>query len=182
MRRFSKRLDIPENDSHVSRTLMINHIPKVRCNKADLLRHFKYYKKISLQNSMFIHLVYFQWSISRVWSHWHSVCLRLIRPHWTRQKKVCNCSVNASNSRVIKIFNSRQFSLQARNFSVSEAMNGNQMLVHPFVCGNLCVCCDPCCSRSKVDAAEFYTTEERRLATKVEAEKLKVFILKSALR
>ena len=42
MRHFSARLDIPEVDSTVSRTLMINHIPRVRCNKADLLKHFRY--------------------------------------------------------------------------------------------------------------------------------------------
>lgn len=48
MRHFSKRLDIPEEDSAVSRTLMINHIPRSRCSKADLLKHFKY---IVLDNS-----------------------------------------------------------------------------------------------------------------------------------
>ena len=42
MRHFSRRLDIPEEESTVSRTLMINHIPRNRCNKADLLQHFKY--------------------------------------------------------------------------------------------------------------------------------------------
>ncbi len=42
MRHFSVRLDIPEVDSTVSRTLMINHIPRLRCNKADLLKHFRY--------------------------------------------------------------------------------------------------------------------------------------------
>lgn len=48
------------------------------------------------------------------------------------------------------------------------------MLVRPFVCGNVCVCCDPCCAKSKVDAAEYYTSEERQLAALVEEEKLNV--------
>lgn len=68
----------------------------------------------------------------------------------------------------------RQFALHARNHSVSEAMSGNRLLVRPFVCGNLCSCCDPCCCKSPLDASEYYTTEERRLAALVETEKLKV--------
>lgn len=76
--------------------------------------------------------------------------------------------------RSLKKFLRRQFALHARNYSVSEAMSGNRMLVRPFVCGNCCVCCDPCCQQSKVDAAEYYTVEERQLAALVESEKLKV--------
>ena len=68
----------------------------------------------------------------------------------------------------------RQFALHARNYSVSEAMSGNRMLVRPFFCGNICVCCDPCCPKTKIDAAEYYTSEERQLAAFVEEEKLKV--------
>jgi hypothetical protein len=41
MRHFSVRLELPEVESTVSRTLMINHIPRSRCNKADFLKHFK---------------------------------------------------------------------------------------------------------------------------------------------
>jgi hypothetical protein len=50
------------------------------------------------------------------------------------------------------------------------------MLVRPFFCGNICVCCDPCCPKSKIDAAEYYTSEERQLASLVDQEKLKVYI------
>ena len=53
-------------------------------------------------------------------------------------------------------------------------MSGNRMLVRPFFCGNICVCCDPCCPKTKIDAAEYYTSEERQLAAFVEEEKLKV--------
>ena len=68
----------------------------------------------------------------------------------------------------------RQFALHARNYSVSEAMSGNRMLVRPFHCGNVCVCCDPCCPKTKLDAVEYYTSEERQLASLVDNEKLKV--------
>ena len=72
------------------------------------------------------------------------------------------------------LFVFRQFALHARNYSVSEAMNGNRMLVRPYACGNICVCFDPCCPGARPDAAEYYTSEERRLAALVDAEKLKV--------
>ncbi|XP_046651573.1 calcium permeable stress-gated cation channel 1-like isoform X3 [Daphnia pulicaria] len=134
MRHFSKRLDIPEVDSTVSRTLMINHIPRSRCNKADLLKHFNEaypeYEVIDIQ---------FAYNLSKL----------------------------------IKLDRARQFALHARNYSVSEAMSGNRMLVRPFFCGNICVCCDPCCPKSKIDAAEYYTSEERQLASLVDQEKLK---------
>ncbi|XP_059351979.1 calcium permeable stress-gated cation channel 1-like isoform X3 [Daphnia carinata] len=134
MRHFSKRLDIPEEDSTVSRTLMINHIPRSRCNKADLLKHFNEaypeYEVIDIQ---------FAYDLSKL----------------------------------IKLDRARQFALHARNYSVSEAMSGNRMLVRPFLCGNVCVCCDPCCPKSKIDAAEYYTSEERQLASLVDQEKLK---------
>ncbi|KAK4023762.1 hypothetical protein OUZ56_009160 [Daphnia magna] len=134
MRHFSKRLDIPEVDSTVSRTLMINHIPRSSCNKADLLKHFNEaypeYEVIDIQ---------FAYDLSKL----------------------------------IKLDRARQFALHARNYSVSEAMSGNRMLVRPFLCGNVCVCCDPCCPKSKIDAAEYYTSEERQLASLVDQEKLK---------
>ena len=53
-------------------------------------------------------------------------------------------------------------------------MGGNRMKVRPHLCGNVCVCCDSCgCCSPVVDAVDFYTSEERRLAGQVEAEKLK---------
>jgi len=132
MRHFSKRLDIPEDESTVSRTLMINHIPRTRCNKADLLRHF---------NEAYLDF------------------------------EVVDIQFAFNLSNLMKLDKQRQVALQARNYSVSEAQNGNHMQVRPHLCGNVCVCCNCCCGPA-LDAANYYTDEERRLANLVETEKL----------
>jgi len=124
MRHFSKRLDIPEEETTVSRTLMINHIPRNRCNKADLLQHF---------NEAYIDF------------------------------EVVDIQFAFNLANLMKLDKQRQVALQARNYSVSEAQNGNHMEVHP--------CCCTCCGPA-VDAANYYTDEERRLAALVDAEKL----------
>ena len=86
-----------------------------------------------------------------------------------------------SSSDSLPFYNCRQFALHARNYSVSESINGNKMVVRPYVCGNLCVCCDCCCRNSQLDASEYYTSEERRLAALVDEEKIQVYLVRCSL-
>ena len=71
------------------------------------------------------------------------------------------------------LFVFRQLALDARNYSVSEATNGNLILVRPYACGNICVCFDKCCN-NPVGATAHYTDEEQRLADLVVEEQRKV--------
>ncbi|XP_063242767.1 calcium permeable stress-gated cation channel 1 isoform X2 [Bacillus rossius redtenbacheri] len=64
MRRFSARLQLEEQASEVSRTLMVCHIPRRHCDTSDISRHFRdAYPEIEVQN---IQLAYDITRVSRL--------------------------------------------------------------------------------------------------------------------
>ncbi|XP_069979583.1 calcium permeable stress-gated cation channel 1 isoform X2 [Penaeus vannamei] len=133
-RRFSKKLELREVATTVSRTLMITHVPRRSCHKDTLLRHFQEaYPDVEVTD------VQFAYNIRSLQAY-------------AKEKEVAH---------------------NARIYCESYMKETHRRLdMRPYKGGVVCGCCD-IFGCPTVDAIEYYTEEENRLANEVENEKLK---------
>ncbi|KAK8732316.1 hypothetical protein OTU49_007019 [Cherax quadricarinatus] len=133
-RRFSKKLELREVTTSVSRTLMITRVPRRSCHKDTILKHFQEaYPEIDVQDVQF-----------------------------------------AYNIRSLIAYDKeREVAHNARIYCEAYLKETNRRLdMRPYRGGVICGCCD-IFGCPTVDAIEYYTEEEARLANHVENEKIK---------